>query len=127
MDTPYLFSNSVAPPVVAGGIKALELVRDGDARERLMRNTARFRVGLESLGFELIPGEHPIIPIMFHDAETTAAFARSAMEEGVYVTAFSYPVVPRSKARIRTQMSSALSATDVDEALEAFRRATRAR
>jgi glycine C-acetyltransferase len=66
---PYLFSNSVAPPVVAGGIKALELVRDGDARERLMRNTVRFRGGLEALGFELIAGDHPIIPIMFHDAE----------------------------------------------------------
>jgi glycine C-acetyltransferase len=121
---PYLFSNSVAPPVVAGGIKALELVRDGDARERLMRNTARFRGGLEALGFELIAGDHPIIPIMFHDAERAQRFASTAMEEGVYVTAFSFPVVPRGKARIRTQMSSALCDADIESALDAFGRAT---
>ncbi|WP_430386274.1 glycine C-acetyltransferase [Blastomonas fulva] len=119
---PYLFSNTVAPPVLAGGIKALELVRRGDARERLMRNTARFRQGLEALGFELIPGEHPIIPVMFNEAEKAQRFAAAAMEEGVYVTAFSFPVVPRGKARIRTQMSSALSDADVDEALMAFKR-----
>ncbi|RKS89281.1 glycine C-acetyltransferase [Sphingosinicella microcystinivorans] len=119
---PYLFSNTLAPPVVAGGIKALELVRRGDARERLMRNTARFRQGLDALGFDLIAGEHPIIPIMFHDAEKAQRFAAAAVEEGVYVTAFSFPVVPRGKARIRTQMSSALSEGDVDEALKAFER-----
>ena len=120
---PYLFSNTVAPPVVAGGIKALELVRRGDARERLMRNTARFRQGLDALGFDLIPVEHPIVPIMFHDAEKAQRFAVAAMDEGVYVTAFSFPVVPRGKARIRTQMSSALSEADVDQALAAFARA----
>jgi glycine C-acetyltransferase len=119
---PYLFSNTVAPPVVAGGIKALELVRRGNARERLMSNTARFRQGLEALGFELIPGEHPIIPVMFNEAEKAQRFAAAAMEEGVYVTAFSFPVVPRGKARIRTQMSSALSEADVDEAVQAFKR-----
>lgn len=119
---PYLFSNTVAPPVVAGGIKALELVRRGNARERLMSNTARFRQGLEALGFELIPGEHPIIPVMFNEAEKAQRFATAAMEEGVYVTAFSFPVVPRGKARIRTQMSSALSEADVDEAVQAFKR-----
>lgn len=121
---PYLFSNTVAPPVVAGGIKALELVQRGDARERLMRNTARFRQGLDALGFDLIPGEHPIVPIMFHDAEKAQRFAVAAMDEGVYVTAFSFPVVPRGKARIRTQMSSALSEADVDQALAAFARAS---
>jgi glycine C-acetyltransferase len=121
---PYLFSNSVAPPVVAGGIKALDLVRSGDARERLMRNTMRFREGLQARGFDLIHGEHPIIPVMFHDAERAQRFASAGAEEGVYVTAFSYPVVPKGKARIRVQMSSALNDTDVDAALEAFRRAS---
>lgn len=120
---PYLFSNSVAPPVVAGGIKALEIVRRGEALERLKTNTARFRQGLEALGFDLLPGEHPIIPIMLHDAGRAERFARAAMENGVYVTAFSYPVVPQGKARIRTQMSSALSSDDVEAALEAFGRA----
>jgi glycine C-acetyltransferase len=120
---PYLFSNSVAPPVVAGGIKALEIVRRGEALERLKTNTARFRQGLEALGFDLLPGEHPIIPIMLHDAGRAERFARAAMENGVYVTAFSYPVVPQGKARIRTQMSSALSSHDVETALESFGRA----
>jgi glycine C-acetyltransferase len=120
---PYLFSNSVAPPVVAGGIKALEIVRRGEALERLKTNTAHFRQGLEALGFDLLPGEHPIIPIMLHDAGRAERFARAAMENGVYVTAFSYPVVPQGKARIRTQMSSALSSDDVEGALEAFGRA----
>lgn len=118
---PYLFSNSLAPPVVAGGIKALELVRSGEARDRLMRNTVRFRQGLQGLGFELIPGEHPIVPVMFHDAGRAQRFARAAMEAGTYVTAFSYPVVPQGKARIRTQMSSALSGADIEAALEAFK------
>ena len=120
---PYLFSNTVAPPVVAGGLKAMELVRRGDAREKLMRNTARFREGLEAIGFDLIPGEHPIIPIMFYEADKAARFAREAMVEGVYVTAFSFPVVPRGKARIRTQMSSALDDSEIDTALAAFERA----
>lgn len=117
---PYLFSNSVAPPVVAGGLKALEIVRRGEARERLKRNTIRFREGLERLGFELIPGEHPIIPIMFYGAEKAVRFAEEAMLEGVYVTAFAFPVVPKGKARIRTQVSSALSGEDIDAALNAF-------
>lgn len=120
---PYLFSNTVAPPVVAGSLKSMELVREGTALERLRRNTARFRQGLEELGFDLIPGEHPIIPIMFYDADKAQRFAAAAMDEGVYVTAFSYPVVPKGKARIRTQMSSALSEQDVDTALAAFGRA----
>lgn len=120
---PYLFSNSVAPPVVAGGIKALQLVRNGAARDLLMRNMVRFREGLLSLGFELLPGEHPIIPIMFYDAERAERFASAAMQEGVYVTAFSFPVVPKGQARIRTQLSAALSLADIEAALEAFGRA----
>lgn len=105
---------------VIGRTMALEIVRRGEARERLKRNTLRFRQGLEQLGFDLIPGEHPIIPIMFYEAEKAARFAQEAMKEGVYVTAFSFPVVPNGKARIRTQMSSALSDDDIDQALEAF-------
>ncbi|MEM1050509.1 MAG: glycine C-acetyltransferase [Pseudomonadota bacterium] len=120
---PYLFSNTVAPPVVAGSLKAMELVREGSALTRLRSNTKRFREGLETLGFDLLPGEHPIVPIMFYDAEKAQRFAQEAMHEGVYITAFSFPVVPRKKARIRTQMSSALSEVDVDTALNAFARA----
>jgi len=120
---PYLFSNSVAPPVVAGAMKALELVSGSDQlRARLHENTAYFRTGLDSMGFELLPGEHPIVPVMLHDAVLAARFAEGMLEQGVYVIAFSYPVVPRGKARIRTQMSAALSRDDLDFALQAFDR-----
>lgn len=121
---PYLFSNSVAPPVVAGALAALDIAEQGDAlRSRLRHNTRRFRNGLESLGFELLQGEHPIVPVMLHDADTAAHFANAVVANGVYVTAFSYPVVPKGMARIRTQMSAALSDDDVDFALHAFERA----
>ncbi len=121
---PYLFSNTVAPPVVAGAIKAIDLVSESPAlRQRLTDNTAVFREGLEKLGFELLPGEHPIVPVMLHDAAKAAKFAEAVLEQGVYVVAFSFPVVPRGKARIRTQMSAALSDDDVQMALEAFARA----
>ena len=120
---PYLFSNTVAPPVVAGAIKALALVDEEPAlRERLAGNTARFRDGLERLGFELLPGEHPIVPVMLHDAALGARFADEMLKLGVYVVAFSYPVVPKGKARIRTQMSAALTDDDIDRALDAFAR-----
>lgn len=120
---PYLFSNTVAPPVVAGAIKALALVDEEPAlRERLAGNTARFREGLERLGFELLPGEHPIVPVMLHDAALAARFADEMLKLGVYVVAFSYPVVPKGKARIRTQMSAALTDDDIDRALDAFAR-----
>jgi glycine C-acetyltransferase len=118
---PYLFSNTVAPPVVAGAIRAIELVSESpDLRDRLARNTATLREGLERLGFELLPGEHPIVPVMLHDAALAARFAESMLRHGVYVVAFSYPVVPRGKARIRTQMSAALSDDDLALALDAF-------
>ena len=121
---PYLFSNTVAPPVVAGALKALELItRSNDLRDKLARNTASFREGLQSLGFELLPGEHPIVPVMLHDAAVAAKFANAMLEQGVYVVAFSFPVVPKGKARIRTQMSAALSADDIEFALQAFGRA----
>ena len=121
---PYLFSNTVAPPVVAGAIKAIELVgQEPNLRERLQHNTARFREGLEGLGFELLPGEHPIVPVMLHDAALAARFAEEVLQQGVYVVAFSFPVVPQGRARIRTQMSAALSDDDIAFALEAFARA----
>ena len=118
---PYLFSNTVAPPVVAGALKAIDLVTDTpELRDRLSHNTAVFREGLESLGFQLQPGEHPIVPVMLHDAAQAANFAQLMLEEGVYVTAFSYPVVPKGTARIRTQMSAALTTDDIEFALRAF-------
>ena len=118
---PYLFSNTVAPPVVAGAIRALQLVDEEPAlRERLHANTARFRDGMERLGFELLPGEHPIVPVMLHDAALAARFAEAMLAAGVYVVAFAFPVVAKGRARIRTQMSAALSDDDIDFALEAF-------
>ena len=124
---PYLFSNTVAPPVVAGAIRAIELVDEEPAlRERLQANTARFRAGMERLGFELLPGEHPIVPVMLHDAALAARFAEAMLAAGVYVVAFAFPVVAKGRARIRTQMSAALSADDIDFALDAFARAKQA-
>ncbi|MAZ87986.1 MAG: glycine C-acetyltransferase [Cellvibrionaceae bacterium] len=120
---PYLFSNTVAPPVVAGAIKAVELVSQSDQlRQKLKHNTERFREGLQQQGFELLPGEHPIVPVMLHDAKRAADFAEQMLQQGVYVVAFSFPVVGKGKARIRTQMSAALSDDDVDFALDAFRK-----
>ena len=121
---PYLFSNTVAPPVVAGALKAIDLVSEApELRDRLRHNTAVFREGLEKQGFELLPGEHPIVPVMLHDAARAARFAELMLAQGVYVVAFSFPVVPRGKARIRTQMSAALSDDDLEMAIEAFGRA----
>jgi len=117
---PYLFSNTVAPPVVAGAIKALELAQDGALRARLFANTKRFRDGLTDIGHDLLPGEHPIVPIMLYDAGEAVRLAEAMLGHGVYVIAFSYPVVPKGKARIRTQMSAALTDADVDAALAAF-------
>lgn len=120
---PYLFSNTVAPPVVAGALKAIELASESDElRLRLQKNTQMFRSGLASLGFDLLPGEHPIVPIMLYEADYAARFANAMLAEGVYVVAFSYPVVPEGKARIRTQMSAALTELDIEKALAAFAR-----
>ncbi len=120
---PYLFSNSVAPPAVAGAIKALGLVSESSAlRDRLQENTAIFREGLERHGFDLLPGEHPIVPVMLHDAKVAGAFADAMLTEGIFVVAFSYPVVPKGRARIRTQMSAALSQDDLEFAIDAFGR-----
>ena len=120
---PYLFSNTVAPPVVAGAIKALELVSQStELRDKLAANTAFFREGLQKLGFKLLEGEHPIVPIMLDDAALASQFAAAMLEQGVYVVAFSFPVVPKGSARIRTQMSAALSQDDLELALQAFAR-----
>lgn len=118
---PYLFSNTVAPPVVAGALKAMELVDESnELRNQLKKNTKQFRDGLEKLGFDLQPGEHPIIPVMLYDAELSSQFASAMLEQGVYVVAFSFPVVPKGKARIRTQVSAALTQQQIEFALQAF-------
>ena len=118
---PYLFSNTVAPPVVAGALKAIELVtRSNDLREQLADNTAYFRQGMEALGFDLLPGVHPIVPVMLYDAALAAKFADEMLKHDIYVVAFSYPVVPNGKARIRTQMSAALTREELDKAITAF-------
>jgi glycine C-acetyltransferase len=110
--------------VVAGAIEAIDLVtKSPELRDRLQYNTAVFREGLEKLGFELLPGEHPIVPVMLHDATVASKFAEAMLAQGVYVVAFSFPVVPKGKARIRTQMSAALTDEDLAFALEAFGRA----
>ncbi len=119
---PYLFSNTVAPPVVAGAIKALDLLTESTAlRDQLINNAQFFRKGLSEAGFDLLPGEHPIIPVMLYDASTAVKFADKILQKGIYVIAFSYPVVPQGKARIRTQISAAHSQEDLQFALECFR------
>ena len=118
---PYLFSNAVAPPVVAGSLAALELVAgSGEARERLRSNTALFRSRMAEEGFDVLPGEHPIAPVMFGDAVLAARVAEAMLDHGVYVTAFSYPVVPQGEARIRVQLSAAHSPEDVAACVDAF-------
>ncbi len=118
---PYLFSNTVSPPVVAGALEALRLLEDSGAlRERLQRNARRFREGMTERGFELLPGEHPIVPVMLHDAPTAVEFAARMLDKGIYVIAFAYPVVPEGRARIRTQVSAAHSESDIDRAIAAF-------
>lgn len=118
---PYLFSNTLAPPIVSASIKALELISAStDLRDKLMDNTAYFRGGMTDLGFNIVPGEHPIAPIMLGDATLAATMAEKMLERGVYVIGFSYPVVPKGKARIRVQVSAAHSRADLDFAIAAF-------
>jgi glycine C-acetyltransferase len=118
---PYLFSNSVAPVVVAASLAVLDLLSGtADLRTRLFDNAAHFRSRMADLGFTLLPGEHPIIPVMIGDAALAGRLAERLVHKGVYVTAFSYPVVPLGKARIRTQMSAAHSREDLDRAAQAF-------
>jgi len=118
---PYLFSNTVPPAVLAGALKAIELVeREPALRARLWENTRYFRNGIASSGYALAPGDHPIIPILIGDAALAHRTAARLLEKGVYVIGFAYPVVPKGKARIRVQMSAALAREDLDLALRAF-------
>ena len=124
---PYLFSNTVPPPIVAAARKAVELAAQGDdLRKQLKSNMELFRNGLEAAGFDLLPGEHPIIPVMLYDAKPAVALAEELLKRGVYVIAFSYPVVPKGKARIRTQMSAAHTREEVERAVAAFVEAKKA-
>jgi glycine C-acetyltransferase len=123
---PYLFSNSIAPPVAAATIRVLDLLEGStDLRERLHANALYFREQMQGLGFNLIPGEHPIIPVMLGDAPLAVNLAERVQAQGVYVVAFAFPVVPHGKARIRTQMSAAHSRTQLDQVLQAFKVAGR--
>jgi glycine C-acetyltransferase len=118
---PYLFSNSVAPPIAAASLKVLELIRSaGELRQRLRENTTFFRKAMTEAGFDILPGEHPIVPVMVGDASLAGRMAERMLEKGVYVVAFSYPVVPQGKARIRTQVSAAHSQADLERAVKAF-------
>jgi glycine C-acetyltransferase len=124
---PYLFSNALAPPIAAAAIAALDLVEGRpELRKQLSDNAARFRSRLEAGGLDVLPGEHPIAPIMVGDAGRAAAIAQRAMAGGVYVTAFSFPVVPRDQARIRTQVSAAHTAEELDRAADVLIDAVRA-
>ena len=123
---PYLFSNSLAPVIAAASIKVLDLLEDTadgpgvELRERLAANTALFRSRMTAEGFEILPGEHPIAPVMIGDAEQAGQMAEALLEHGVYAIGFSFPVVPHGKARIRVQLSASHSAEDVERAVAAF-------
>lgn len=120
---PYLFSNTLAPVIAATSLKVLDML-EGDAgralRRKLFDNAAYFRAGMEKLGFDLLPGEHPIIPVMLGDAKLAKQFADDMLHEGVYVIGFSFPVVPKGQARIRAQMSAGLERAHLDQAIAAF-------
>jgi glycine C-acetyltransferase len=119
---PYLFSNTLAPPIVAGSLAVLELLSAStELRDRLEANTQRFREGITAAGFSIRPGVHPIVPIMLGDAKLAVDFAARLLETGIYVIGFCYPVVPKGQARIRVQLSAAHTAADVDRAVASFR------
>tara|TARA_Y100000591_G_C21825465_1_gene696375 strand:+ start:589 stop:1779 length:1191 start_codon:yes stop_codon:yes gene_type:complete len=118
---PYLFSNTLAPVITATSIKVIEMLQEtGELRKKLKDNSAFFRREMEAAGFKLLPGEHPIIPIMLGDAELAKNMADELLNEGIYVVGFSYPVVPKGLARIRTQISAAHSKQDLERAVKAF-------
>jgi glycine C-acetyltransferase len=124
---PYLFSNSLAPPLVAGALKALEIAIQADERRTLLAEHARrFRAGLAGAGFRLAPGATPIVPVMLGDAKLAQDMAKALDERGIYVAGFFFPVVPKGAARIRAQLSAALTREDVDLAISAFADAGRA-
>ncbi len=119
---PYLFSNSVAPPIVAASIRAIELLSEStELRDRLESNTRFFREALQEVGFEILPGEHPIVPIMLGEASLATRMADALLAKGIYVIGFSYPVVPKGKARIRVQVSAAHTRDDLEFAIDKFR------
>ena len=123
---PYLFSNALPPPIVAASLKAIDLAEQGDdLRAKLFDNARRFRAGMTAAGFNLLPGEHPIIPVMLGEARLAQEMAAKLYDKGVYVTGFFFPVVPKGQARIRAQMSAAHSIADVDAAIAAFTAAGR--
>jgi glycine C-acetyltransferase len=118
---PYLFSNTLSPSITAASLKVLDLLeRSSELRDRLRSNAARFRAGMEGAGFRLLPGEHPIIPVMLGDARLASAMADRLLAEGIYVIGFSFPVVPRGQARIRVQISAAHAPEHIDRAVAAF-------
>jgi len=118
---PYLFSNTLAPVIAAASIKAFELIESGGSlRRKLKNNSDQFRAGMSKAGFDLVPGEHPIIPVMLGDAKLAQQMAGRMLQEGIYVIGFSFPVVPEGQARIRVQMSAAHSQSDIDRVIEAF-------
>ena len=118
---PYLFSNTLAPSIAGASLKVLELLTQStELRDRLESNTRFFREGMGRLGFDILPGTHPICPVMLGDAALATRFADAMLAKGVYVIGFSYPVVPKGRARIRTQISAAHSLEDLQHALDAF-------
>jgi glycine C-acetyltransferase len=118
---PYLFSNSVAPSIVAATLRVLDLLKNsGDLIQRVHENARYFRAGMEKAGFKLLPGEHPIVPVMLYEAPLAQEFAKRLLDEGVYVIGFFFPVVPKGLARIRTQLSAAHTREDLDLAIAAF-------
>lgn len=118
---PYLFSNTLPPPLVAASIKVFEILsRSNDLRDKVEANAQHFRKRMSEAGFDLRPGNHPIVPVMLYDAKLAQQFASALLEEGIYVIGFFFPVVPRDQARIRTQMSAAHSIEQIDQAVEAF-------
>ncbi len=121
---PYLFSNTVAPPVVAGALAAIDMLSESsELRDKVEENGSYFRKGMQEVGYDLLEGNHPIIPIMLYDAKKASLLADAMLEKGVYVTAFSFPVVPKDQARIRTQISAAHSKEDLDFAIKCFKEA----
>jgi glycine C-acetyltransferase len=123
---PYLFSNTLPPPLVAAGIKVFEMLSSTtELRDRLERNTLYFRRGMEEAGFDIKPGTHPIVPVMLYDAPLAQEFAARLLDEGIYVIGFFYPVVPQGEARIRVQVSAAHERRHLDRAIEAFTKAGR--
>ena len=126
---PYLFSNTLAPSIAAATLEVIELLRSAEGaalRHKVREHGERFRQGMAALGYSLVPGRHPIIPVMLGDAQLASAMADALLTEGIYVIGFSYPVVPRGKARIRTQMSAAHTEAQIDRAIAAFGRVGRA-